>query len=296
MNARTTLLAALIAVLLGLNVYQYSRSQTAAPTAAATSEMPHVSASAPDASEGSVPAEAEDAAGDRDADAGGDEAPAQPVPQKIAQRFHRAFVKSRALLKNSWFGIKTWQHPFDAWITQEIIWEVKPDFIVETGTFHGGSAALWATLIEHTNPEGRVISIDAFDFLDPAVIELPVVKRRVEFLRGSSSSPETFAEVEKRVKGKKVLVILDSDHHKEHVLGEMRGFAPMVSVGSYLIVQDTHLGDSMPFWMLKTGRWDPGPMKAIDAFMETNQDFEIDASRERLAATNNHRGFLKRIR
>ena len=88
--------------------------------------------------------------------------------------------------KNSFLGIRTLQNPLDVWVTFEIIHEVKPDVIVETGTHHGGSAALWAMFLEHVNPEGRVITIDVEDESAEAR-ELPISRRRVDYLIGSST-------------------------------------------------------------------------------------------------------------
>jgi cephalosporin hydroxylase len=168
----------------------------------------------------------------------------------------------------------------DAWIIQEIIVEVTPDYIIEAGTFHGGSAALWALILENVNPNGRVITIDIEDKREKRAISLPISQRRVDFLLGSSTAPEIVAEVERRVQGKKVLVILDSLHTKEHVAAELRAYAPLVSVGSYLIVQDTLVG----------------PIHAIDEFLAKNQSFVADRERERFRITNTVRGYLRRIR
>ena len=82
------------------------------------------------------------------------------------------------------------------------------------------------------------------------------------------------------------------------VLDELKAYAPLVSVGSYLIVQDTHLGDTVPFWFLEKEeeRWIPGPRAAVEEFVAGSDQFIIDRSRERLLATNNRRGFLKKVR
>ena len=218
--------------------------------------------------------------------------------EEVVRSFQQLFVARKSILSNKWLGIQAIQHPFDAWVTQEIITEVKPDVIVETGTLWGGSAVLWATILEQVNPEGRVITIDIAERpkLDLAR-KLPVGQRHVEFLRGSSTAPEIVAEVQKRVKGKKTLVIFDSLHTKEHVLNELKAYSPMVTVGSYVIVQDTHLGDIVPHWyMAPKDWWTPGPLQAVDAFMAGNNEFQIDASREHMLATFNHKGFLKRVR
>jgi len=140
--------------------------------------------------------------------------------QEIIDNFHKLYYESAAWDTTRWLGILSQQNPNDAWIHQEIIFDVKPDFIVEAGTLHGGSAALWATILQQVNPDGRIITIDIEDKAAEAK-KLPIVKRYVDFLSGSSTDPAIVAEVQKRVAGRKVLVLLDSDHRKEHVLAEM---------------------------------------------------------------------------
>lgn len=137
---------------------------------------------------------------------------------------------------------------------------IKPDFIVETGTLFGGSAALWATILQQVNPDGRVITIDIKDQVSAAK-NLPIVKDKVEFLIGSSVDRAIVAEVTKRVNGKKVLVILDSDHSKDHVLAEMKAHAPLVSKDSYLIVQDTNVNGHPVL-----EKFGPGPMRLSTSF------------------------------
>jgi cephalosporin hydroxylase len=184
------------------------------------------------------------------------------------------------VFSNKFLGVSTLQNPLDVWITLEIMWEVKPDIVIECGTYHGGSALLWATMLEQINPEGRVITIDIEDKREPDAKTFDIAKRKVDFLLGSSTSPKIVQEVEKRVEGKRVLVILDSLHTPEHVLNELRAYSPFVQTGSYIIVQDTIVG----------------PDKAIEKFFTESQDFEIDAGRERLLITNNMGGFLKRVK
>ena len=101
---------------------------------------------------------------------------------------------------------------------------------------------LWATFLVQINPGGRVITIDIEDRRTDLAKEHPLAKERVEFILGDSAGPETVARIAERVEGKKVLVILDSMHTREHVFKELNAYAPMVSPGSYVIVQDTALG------------------------------------------------------
>lgn len=183
-------------------------------------------------------------------------------------------------LNNTWFGLKTWQNPMDVWVTQEILQEVKPEVVVEAGTKFGGSAVLWATLLEHITPGGRVITIDIVNKAQKARRH-PVAKERVHFILGSSTAPKTVEEVERRVAGKRVLVILDSLHTREHVLEELKLYSGLVGKGSYIIVQDT---------------WGTGAGEAVQDFLATDDGFEIDKSRHRFVLTSNFNGFLKRVR
>lgn len=200
------------------------------------------------------------------------------TPEQVAQVQSR--MRDNPQFKNRFLGVWTVQNPTDAWIVMEIMYEVKPDLIVEAGTFHGGSANLWAIILEHINPEGRVITIDIEDQRERKAKALPIAKRKVQFLLGSSTDPKVVAEVHRQAKGKKVLVLLDSLHSKEHVAAELEAYAPIVSVGSYVIIQDTPLG----------------PKAAIDEFLAQTDEFVADRQRERYADTNSVRGYLKRVK
>jgi len=211
--------------------------------------------------------------------------------QEIADRFNVLWSgRDNTWRKNSFLGIRTLQNPLDVWVTFEIIHKVKPDVIVETGTLQGGSAALWAMFLEHVNPEGRVITIDIENESGKARA-LPISRRRVDYLIGSSTDPKIVEEVRRRVEGERVLVILDSAHYMDHVLDELRAYAPMVSLGSYLIVQDTTMNGHPT-----APDYGPGPYEAVEAFLDDTDDFVPDRSRERLIMTNNPMGFLKRVR
>jgi cephalosporin hydroxylase len=189
--------------------------------------------------------------------------------------------------QSTWLGVPTIQNPLDVWVTQEILHAVKPDFVVETGTHRGGSAALWATLLDQINPHGRVITIDINARSEPSR-ELSVVQRRVDFLVGSSTDPDIVAEVARRVAGKSVVVILDSAHKAAHVRAELEAYAHLVPVGSYVIVQDTGIGE--PAYGMG------GPADAVRDFLSTTDDFEVDLSRQPYGVTNNAKGFLRRVR
>lgn len=184
-----------------------------------------------------------------------------------------------------WLGRWIQKCPLDLWIYQEIIHELRPDLIVETGTYTGASAHFLATMLDLQN-KGRVITID----INPRANrpEHP----RLRYVTGSSISPETIEAIMPDIRqSKSVLVILDSDHRKPHVLEELRIFGKLVTPGSYLIVEDTNVNGHPA-----KPDYGPGPMEAVDEYLKETQDYEIDASREKFLLTFNPRGYLKRIR
>lgn len=209
--------------------------------------------------------------------------PQEPMSDRDISIAYRKkwFSNPKGLMTNHFLGVHTLQNPLDVWITQEIMVEVKPDVVVEAGTFKGGSAALWAILLENINPDGQVITIDIEDQRTEEAKNLRASKERVTFLLGGSTDPKTVEEVRRRIEGKRALFILDSLHTREHVLGELRAYGPMVPVGSYIIVQDT----------IATGA-----LFGIRDYLKENDAFVQDRSRERLMISNNVEGFLKRVR
>lgn len=208
-----------------------------------------------------------------------DETTGERAMDDEAKRKEMSNLLKSPVFRNKFLGISTLQNPTDAWILMEIFWDVKPDLIVEAGTFHGGSAVLWAIILEHINPEAQVITIDVEDNREQGAKDLPIARERVTFLLGSSTAPEVVAEVHRRAKGKRVMVLLDSLHSKEHVAAELAAYSPLVPVGGYIVVQDTPL-DSLA---------------AIDEFLEANENFVADRRRERYPDTNSVRGYLRRV-
>ncbi len=188
-----------------------------------------------------------------------------------------------------WLGVVAAQNPFDTWIHQEIIAEIKPDVIVETGTYFGGGALIWASILEQVNPGGKVITIDIDDKTEFAR-GYPAWKERVVFLKGSSTDAAIVAEVRKQAEGKRVLVILDSAHHKSHVLGELDAYAPLVGEGSYVIVHDTNFGGHpvLP-------DFGEGPREAAQEFLASHPEFQVDRSRERFLFTIHPGGYLRHV-
>lgn len=197
-------------------------------------------------------------------------------------------AKAETLWINTFMGLPCLQHPFDAWITSEIIWSTKPEVLVECGSYGGGSAAMWAAHMEFYAPSPTVISIDVLNRVHLAR-DVPVWKRCVEFIEGSSLDGSVIERVGELCEGKRTMVILDSLHTEQHVTDELSVYSPLVSPGCYLIVQDSFInGHPLEPDM------GPGPYEAIQKFITRNDSFEVDESRERMMFTFNPSGFLRR--
>ncbi|MDH3733625.1 MAG: cephalosporin hydroxylase family protein [Gemmatimonadota bacterium] len=199
--------------------------------------------------------------------------------------------------QNLWYlGIRIQKNPMDTWMMQQVIYDVQPDFIIETGTAYGGSALLWAHVLNGLGLEdSRVLTIDITDYNQQAA-EQPLWQKHVQFFHGSSTDPEIVSQIGEMVAGKKVLVALDSNHAGEHVLDELRAYGPMVSPGSYIVAEDTNL-DALPL-REELAHLDGGygPMWAVLQFLdeEDGQQFEQDLTRENFVLTFNPGGWLKR--
>jgi cephalosporin hydroxylase len=206
---------------------------------------------------------------------------------ELVDRFHKLYYDASEFdgtwHQTHWLGVKTLKCPLDLWVYQEILFELRPDVIIETGTFAGGSA-LYLAMICDALQAGRILTID---------LELRKGRPthpRIQYLLGSSIAPEILERVRGEIQpGGKVLVLLDSDHRKEHVLAEMRAYAPVVTKGSYMIVEDTNL-NGHPI----APEFGPGPMEAVDDFLAECRDFEMDKSRQKFYLTFNPKGFLRR--
>lgn len=181
-----------------------------------------------------------------------------------------------------WRGRPVWQNPLDLWTIQETIWDVKPDLVIECGTYRGGGSVFYADLLSLVG-HGRVLSIDVEKLHEE---EHPLV----EFVVGSSISAEVVeraTEAAKACSGP-VMVILDSDHSRDHVRREMELYAPLVTPGSYMMVQDGVI-DVLPTMQ------GPGPLAAIQDFLGTHPEFEVDSERSsRFLVTHSPSGWLRR--
>lgn len=206
-------------------------------------------------------------------------------PHRVVEQFHRLYHARGAQTYNNtyWLGVPAQKLPLDLWVFQELIYKVRPDVIVETGTYKGGSAYYYATLCDLIG-RGRVITVDIEDYPDKPK------HPRITFLHGSSTDRQTVEWVRSLIRpGEKVMVMLDSDHRAAHVREELRLYAPLVTPGSYLIVEDTHF-NGHPI-LPKHG---PGPWEAAQEFLAANPQFVADLEPEKFLFTFNPRGFLRR--
>jgi cephalosporin hydroxylase len=199
-----------------------------------------------------------------------------------------------------WLGRPIIKFPNDIVLLQEIIWEVKPDLIIETGIAHGGSLVFSASMLELLGGDGEVVGVD-IDIRkhNRREIESHPMFKRITMIEGSSTSQDTIAKIREITKRKtQVMVCLDSNHTHEHVLKELQLYSPLVTVGSYMVLPDTFI-EYFPKGYFKDRPWDVGnnPMTALREFLAQNDNFIVDKKRQnKLMITEGFDGYLKRIK
>jgi cephalosporin hydroxylase len=202
-----------------------------------------------------------------------------------ARLYHRYVIaRTGNFATTKWLGVPIWQNVLDVWTIQETLAEVRPALLIETGTHRGGSALMYAHLMDLIG-EGRVITID---IVDKHELEHP----RVTFLHGSSTDPEVVEAVAQEADAADgpVMVILDGDHSREHVARELELYAPMVTPGSYVLSQD---GIIDQFGFFRDSR--PGPLQANTKFLAGHPEFEHDRERnERFGISHHPLGWMRR--
>jgi len=213
--------------------------------------------------------------------------------------FDVLYEKLKIFTKQYWLGVITMQNPFDMFSIADIIYTVKPDLMIEAGTANGGSAVLWGSIFELSGLyNSKIVTIDINEPSwtpgekhwggqareDPRT--KPFWQKYVTFIKGSSTELHVQEKIREMAKGaRRVLVLLDSNHASDHVRNEMEALCPLVTVGSYCIVEDT-----------KMSRWSAdGPLSSVFTFMEKHPEFEVDRSRE-LLYTHHVSGYIRRIK
>jgi cephalosporin hydroxylase len=214
-----------------------------------------------------------------------------------------------------WLGRPIIQTPIDMVAVQELIWDVKPDLIIETGIAHGGSLIMSASMLALLD---MCEAIESGAVLDPKkskrkvlgldidirqhnreAIEAHPMSSRIQMIQGSSIAPEVIEQVKAVAKNyQRVLVCLDSNHTHDHVLAELEAYAPLTSVGSYCVVFDTIVED-MPKAMFPDRPWGPGnnPKTAVWEYLKTHSEFEINNNIDnKLIISVAPDGYLKRLK
>jgi cephalosporin hydroxylase len=234
--------------------------------------------------------------------------------QALSRIWIREIARHKWAYNFTWMGRPAIQFPNDAWALQEIIWEVRPDLIIETGIAHGGSLVFSASMLalldvcdsieakrklDPNNSQRRVLGIDVdIRSHNREAINAHPMSSRIQMIQGSSIDVNTVEKVYKIASHySKILVCLDSNHTHEHVLAELNAYAPLVSKGSYCIVFDTIIED-MPIEISSNRPWAPGnnPKTAVREFLKSNPEFEINKSIDhKILISVAPDGFLKRV-
>jgi len=222
-------------------------------------------------------------------------------------------MKKSYVYNFDWMGRPIIQFPQDIVAVQELIWEVKPDLIIETGIAHGGSLILSASMLalldmceaieqgvsfDPRQSSRKVLGLDIdIRAHNKVAIESHPMSSRIQMLEGSSIDPKMVDEVKDiSSRHSKVMVFLDSNHTHEHVLAELEAYASLTSVGSYCVVFDTFVEDMVKDFF-PDRPWNPGnnPKTAVREYLKSHQEFEIDSDlHNKLQVTVAPDGFLKR--
>lgn len=219
--------------------------------------------------------------------------------KKLSRKWFDKAYSYEYLYHFKWLGRPIIQFPNDLIVLQELIWETKPDLIIETGIARGGSLIFYASMLQLIG-KGKVIGIDV-DIRKHNKIEIEkhAMFKRIHMIENSSTEKETISKISKFTKNKKnIMVVLDSNHTYEHVLKELELYSNFVKKGNYLIVFDTMI-DDMNDKMFKNRPWGKGnnPKTAVDEFLKKNKKFNMDKeNNKKLMITSTPYGFLKCIK
>lgn len=215
--------------------------------------------------------------------------------EEKSEEWLKLSAENKLVYEVDWFGVPIIQTPQDMILMQELIFKLKPDFIIDVGIAHGGSSIFYSSLFELLG-KGKVIGVD-IDIRkhNRDVIEAHPLFKRIELVEGSSVSPEIINKIREKIPaGSKVLVCLDSNHTKDHVLKELNLYEKFVGEGSYMVVFDTFTSKMAELGACDKSYINNGPREAITEFLKQNPDFEIDKEYNKLFISYSKDGYLKR--
>ncbi|MGD0854216.1 MAG: CmcI family methyltransferase [Dehalococcoidia bacterium] len=217
--------------------------------------------------------------------------------EEVGTKWMKVLTDNRLNYEIDWLGVPIIQTPEDLVLMQELIFKVQPDFIIETGIAHGGGLIYYASLMELLG-KGKVIGID-IDIREHnrKVIEAHPLAKRIEMIEGSSTSEEIIKKVRSKIPdNSQVIVCLDSDHTKAHVLKELELYKTFIIPGGYFVVFDTVISKLIEPGNAEEHYTDNSPREAVDEFLKKDKCFEIDKSFNKLFVSCSPDGYLKRIR
>jgi cephalosporin hydroxylase len=231
--------------------------------------------------------------------------PGQSVPLDVYsdegfQQLTRLWVKAgwqrKLSYEPTWLGVPIIQIPEDMLMMQELLYKIRPLVVVETGVAHGGSGIFYASILELLG-RGRVVGVDVeIRKYNRLAIQAHPMSKRMTLVEGSSIDAATFSHVQELIAGEEpVVVALDSNHTRDHVLRELELYARLVSPGSYLVVFDTVM-DLVADTPNGRSDWpETGAAAGVRAFLQMHPEFQPDAYYNRLGATYCQDGFLRRV-
>jgi cephalosporin hydroxylase len=211
----------------------------------------------------------------------------RPMTRWLVDSFHRYYYRRGAYKQTTWLGVPTLQYPGDLVVLQQIVWETRPELIVETGTFGGGTALFFASMLDLLGA-GEVVTID----IDHSNFDARAEHPRIRVVTGDSTSSDVLERIRRLVEGRRTMVHLDADHREPFVSAELAAYSELVTPGCYIVVADSNINGHPVEQSYPSGVG--GPFEAIQQFLAGTDEFEVDRSREYHLVTFNPGGYLRR--